>query len=300
MTHSPIPGTVIVSCALVAGCDRTPGAAATPPPHAAKVSATPSTVRLAPESDSIRATLRAAGFQAPPIEAFIDFPRRKLIGFRVAGKDAIKTWEMLRSLTDQTGLYPLIVTDERGNIAELLEMEPAASPEECLAAAAECDVSRWLKFQHDDRRAAAIESGVDYPPRAPDVEAEPVTDYSVPTDIASGRFLREVWVLLLPTKLPWQVFAHLGYGNWNDYPDAHVHVAIHKCWFDHYGAEVVGISSDVIEMRVSRRPGSEQEAHELAMEQYAYCGDIVDQGTEAVDVLARTLLVSNIWFFWWD
>jgi len=38
----------------------------------------------------------------------------------------------------------------------------------------------------------------------------------------------------------------------------------------------------------------------LAREQYAYCNDLVDQGTESVAALAAGLLDGTVWYFWWD
>jgi hypothetical protein len=39
---------------------------------------------------------------------------------------------------------------------------------------------------------------------------------------------------------------------------------------------------------------------QLAMEQYLYCADIVDQGVESVANLATLLLKQKVWYFWWD
>ena len=39
---------------------------------------------------------------------------------------------------------------------------------------------------------------------------------------------------------------------------------------------------------------------DLALEQYAYCNDIVDQGVETVGRLADGLMKSHNWYFWWD
>ena len=38
----------------------------------------------------------------------------------------------------------------------------------------------------------------------------------------------------------------------------------------------------------------------LALEQYAYCNDIVDQGVETIGRLADGLSKSFYWYFWWD
>jgi hypothetical protein len=60
------------------------------------------------------------------------------------------------------------------------------------------------------------------------------------------------------------------------------------------------IAGDVVEMAVARPPRTRDEAIALAKEQYAYSPDIVDQGTETIDVLAAEIIGQPRWFFWWD
>ena len=90
------------------------------------------------------------------------------------------------------------------------------------------------------------------------------------------------------------------WGGWNDCPSAEYHVAALKAWHDRYGAELVGLSGDVMNLHVTRRPGSREAALDLAREQYLYCADIVDQGVETLSALAATLMANSWWYFWWD
>jgi len=50
----------------------------------------------------------------------------------------------------------------------------------------------------------------------------------------------------------------------------------------------------------ARIAATRDEALALALDQYVYCYDIVDQGTETVDALSAVLECSDYWFFWWD
>ena len=77
-------------------------------------------------------------------------------------------------------------------------------------------------------------------------------------------------------------------------------VAFLHRWHRSYGAELVVMTHDILEFSVSRPPRSRADALELAREQYRYCADIVDQGTESVSNLAATLLNGTTWYFWWD
>jgi hypothetical protein len=78
------------------------------------------------------------------------------------------------------------------------------------------------------------------------------------------------------------------------------HVALMRFWQRCFGAEVVGITRDVVEMWVGRPPANKIDALKLAKQQYLYCQDIVDQGTQTLESLAASLLDGTSWFFWWD
>jgi hypothetical protein len=90
------------------------------------------------------------------------------------------------------------------------------------------------------------------------------------------------------------------YGNWNDCPSPAYHVAALRSWRDRYGAELVGFNADTLNLRVSRKPPTREEALALAREHYFYCNDIVDQGVRTYRKLAAGLMESDWWFFWWD
>jgi len=120
------------------------------------------------------------------------------------------------------------------------------------------------------------------------------------TNILNGGLLSSVAIGYASVQENWQIPAFLKYGNWNDCPPAEVHCSVHRYWSERYGARIVGVSNDVIECVVDKPPTTQEDAMELAMQQYAYCYDIVEQGTETVSNLAATLLNGRNWYFWWD
>jgi hypothetical protein len=71
-------------------------------------------------------------------------------------------------------------------------------------------------------------------------------------------------------------------------------------WHGQYGAEVIGVFPDLLEMRVARPPLTQEDALDLAKEQYLCSNDIVIQGTQTLQALAAGLLGGTAWFFWWD
>jgi hypothetical protein len=115
-----------------------------------------------------------------------------------------------------------------------------------------------------------------------------------------GSRYPQVYVALVPTANCWHVPAHLRFGAWNECPQSEEHVALMRFWQQNFGAEVVGITSDVVEMLVEFPPSNKVDALKLAKQQYLYCQDIVDQGTQTLEVLAAGLLGGTSWFFWWD
>ena len=115
-----------------------------------------------------------------------------------------------------------------------------------------------------------------------------------------GKPLDRVHILLIPTDEGAAVPAFLRWGGWNANPAPEYHIAALRSWHERYGAELVGITGDVINLRVARRPATREAALALAREQYLYCEDIVDQGTETLAPLAATLMQDDWWFFWWD
>lgn len=141
---------------------------------------------------------------------------------------------------------------------------------------------------------------VDSPPRSDwPSEAHPITAFAT----LAPHGLRpsvEVFIGLLPTTWSWEAPAYLHWGGWNDCPMPEVHVALQPDWQARYGSEIVVMHHDVIECRVAQPPTSREAALALANEQFAYCYDIVYQGTETLDALAAGLLNGTVWYFWWD
>ncbi len=103
----------------------------------------------------------------------------------------------------------------------------------------------------------------------------------------------------IPVKHPWEVFAWLPFGGWNECPANEDHMAVAKYWFEAYGAVPALMTHDVLEYDLPAPPRPEQ-AMELAWEQFTYCSDIVEQGVGTVGALADGLAQSTVWYFWWD
>ena len=105
----------------------------------------------------------------------------------------------------------------------------------------------------------------------------------------------------IPVKNPWESFAYLPFGNWNDCPDTPELMAAAKYWFEQHGAVPAAMSHDELEFLLPA-PVSQEKAMEVAAEQYGFCPDIVDQEQDnpTVGNLADVLWQSIVWYFWWD
>lgn len=105
----------------------------------------------------------------------------------------------------------------------------------------------------------------------------------------------------IPVKNPWEIFAYLPFGGWNECPDTQSLMAVAKYWFEQYGAVPAAITHDELEFLLPA-PISEKETIDVAVEQYGFCPDVIDQGSveATVGALADVLRQSSVWYFWWD
>lgn len=170
--------------------------------------------------------------------------------------------------------------------------------EEDLELAEKLDVLAWLagrkeesaEYFEDEEQAVVYEKNT-----------APMTRLTVGHDYTK-KPLPEVSVATVPVPLadPCELPVYLRFGGWNACPMPHVHMALALYWRERYGAEIVTVSGAIIEYVVARPPATDEQAAELALQQFLYCEDIVRQGVDSVATLARVLRHSTRWYFWWD
>jgi hypothetical protein len=237
-----------------------------------------------------------------------------------AGADAVATWARLKR--ESRGV-PVIVGDDEElcRIGEQLGIVPRRSLESVLAAAgrlrhpedlaahwtqrkAETEaLARSLNLQPPIRTDPGSDHWLakylrDFVPSAPPATRPAAPD--VVLDGGTGTYLPKVHLLVLPTEDWTTVPADLRWGGWNGCPPDAYHVAALRSWRDRYGAELVGIGHDRIDLRIAAPPQTMSDALALAEEQRLYCCDLVDQGFGTVETLAEALLGGPWWHFWWD
>ncbi|HLN15704.1 MAG TPA: DUF4253 domain-containing protein [Acidimicrobiales bacterium] len=220
-----------------------------------------------------------------------------VVGSTVRGDDALALW---RSLADGDG-YPLIVGDLE-NVVTQATSSTRLPFDRSKAIAETLDppslIAGW-RSELDEHVSELAEEGFDIVGEWP-ANVTRLDGITLTTDIRTGEPLDTVTVAQLPIGAGWTSAAFLSWGGWNACPGPEEHTAIHRYWWDAYGAQPVAVSGDVFEFVVGRPPTSRETAMALAWEQFGYCNDIVDQGVGTVSKLAAALIDSPFWYFWWD
>lgn len=247
------------------------------------------------DQQQLAAVLQRQGIDSYSLAPLISAGHATVYRVSTGGAAAVALWQALRTAVDDTGYWPILL----GGDEDLEEYEDGSrevweeTPEAMVRAGLQLDAQAWI-------RTRLAELGHE-PKRGPwPDDAAPASDFTIPYDMQRWTPLPAVHVALVPTREGWQTPALLRYGGWNACPNPEEHVGMMKHWAEAYGAEPLGMARDRVEMVVRRPPRDRAGAVDRALEQYAYCNDVVDQGTETLDALAAGLLQGSAWYFWWD
>ncbi len=216
----------------------------------------------------------------------------------VPWNEALESWKRLRELTEHSGLYPLLL-ESRVEVEEHLKRSSLQSTQDTLeegrTLAAQTVLSQRLE------RVAQAHSLEEFPPQGewPEDDFDAFDEYYYTLHYRYEPAPKSMLIGLMPTLNPWEAPALMGFGGWRSCPNPAEHSSVLRLWFERYGAEPIILTRDVLELRVTRPPHSSEAALELAGEQFAYCDDIVYQGTGTLEALAGTLVGAPTWYFWW-
>lgn len=230
----------------------------------------------------------------PPSRPTPDFPYPLVA---IHGSEAVAAWRRYQTEWRKEGCSAVVLGgDEDLKIRAELFTSDETNIAETIARARSKSAAEF--FAERSAEYAEYESDLEIGPwPARPIPPSPLTAH---TEISSGRPKPTVYLTKVPTSHAWEVPAYLKSGGWNDCPFPESQLAVLRYWHERYGAEVYSLTGDVLECIVARPPTTQAAALELAREQFLFCADIVHQGTESIEVLAATLLNSDVWFFWWD
>ncbi len=254
--------------------------------------------------ETLKAALAEAGMDVRSLRERWPGDTGPIYSLAVPGAEAIARWRQARALVDRTGHWPVLLGPERSlqPLSEVLSFAGDQRTADLLADALALDVPAWLQDslaeRFEDDEDDSLEDMRD--PDAWNYPVAPTDTFVVPINLLTGELYPAVHLALLPTTVSWQTPLLLRFGGWNYCPTSEEHAAIFRHWEARYGAEVVALTHDTVEMAAARPPTDRDSAIALAIEQYAYCPDIVEQGTGSIDLLAAGLLDGATWFFWWD
>jgi Domain of unknown function (DUF4253) len=230
---------------------------------------------------------------------FADFEAGAAYRLSVKGVEALGTWQTLRGLVGEMGRWPVIV-GEYGSLDDIADRGGARRPpHEIIEEGLRLDFEQVLRERLEGYMTAYNQSLSEALPRGD--WPEPGTIIPAPSEV-TGEHVERTHIVLLPMVEGWQVPAYLNFGGWNDCPYPPEHVCLLKHWHEQYGADVMGMTATIVEMRVSRPPRDQNSARTLAVEHRVYCNESIgyDLVTNTIEDLAARLLDAPHWFFWWD
>lgn len=236
----------------------------------------------------LQAQLHERGITKQPLAVWRRTEAGTSAFFKVPAKQAVETWQQLRALAEELRHYPVIVVGAPAELQEHLEPDEP-KPGATIAKAAEQPAAAWMRavLCEDPDFHGAIGEGTW-------VDKKPSDTLSVSL-LGRGN----VDLVLVPTPRPWEAITWLGYGGWNACPLPPAQVAMHKSWHERFGAELVSVERDTLEMRVSRPPTTREAAMTVAREQALYCPDNMF-AFKGWRQFASELLGAKVWVFWWD
>jgi hypothetical protein len=212
---------------------------------------------------------------------------------RVPGDKVSEIWTELRQ---RPGVAPVLLgnRDAAGHLLTELHKSPG-SPEEVQEQARKLDVDTWIAERIRARPEHFNVARIDLPWDGAPRNISPF----IPALDHRGVPYPEVIFGLIPVEVPWLVPTYLRTAGWGDCPDAVVHTALFRRWYERYGAVVSTIADGVVEFHVGRPPATLEAAHGLAVELFIYCPDVIYQGVRSIGNLAAALQNGRLWYFWW-
>ena len=221
------------------------------------------------------------------------------------GPTAVGLWASLRAEHAATGLWPLLITGD-GWAEGGLRLDINTSPDDHDPAAV---LALWWAdhTQPDDEDEDEITApyGSRWPGLAPPGRAHPSAHLDQIAGECAHLIAREsTRIGLVPAPRGADALTALGWlGPANLIDDVAPISAVVRTWEDRFGARVLGIGPDTLDLSVAAPPLDLDHALRVAAEHFAFCPDNIWQGNPRADTLAayaESILAVNHWSFWWD
>ena len=228
------------------------------------------------------------------IRTFLDGCR--ITGIDSSSQDAMKVWQDAYTRDKGHGYYPVILEVDDYD-CDFLD-EESENP----------DGSSFRKWRHDalccqpldgkqilSERLKELKSDYTEEEWQEDIVGDDA-EYDVDDELNIGS--DELWLVEVPVEHPWQVFAYIPMGGWDECPKPEEQMAIAKYWEEQYEAKVIHISGNLVEYVLPHPVKSDN--LQLAEEQYSYCPWCIEENYETLKTLENILSKTTLWYFWWD
>jgi Domain of unknown function (DUF4253) len=211
-------------------------------------------------------------------------------------REPFASWVRLRAAHDQTGLWPFLAGSalkevNRQAISELWDDAATAHDPTAVQRGLALDVRAFFT----DRAAELA---------VPDPATLSVDAAALAWADRQPQFAftsRDTVIGLIQADHGWQVPGLLSWNGAANYDlDGAHHVAVLRHWQQRYGAELVTLTGDHIELLVARPPRDPTTITQVAVEMLGYCPDLDVLGAGMVAVLAQEVVPHRCWSFWWD
>jgi hypothetical protein len=221
------------------------------------------------------------------------------------GEPALEMWRALRDRHPRTGLWPIVlggdpqVADQLTWRLDMLARDAPGIPSiDSVTPAPELFVE-WMGDPAEDdylndvpRHLAKLSADAESIAQrmAGRSDADAVQALAFPT----------VNIGLVPARAGYEVPALLGWaGAERDNIGGAEHLSVLQFWFEHYGAELVSLGLERMELLVEHPPDDARGAFELAVQHYSYCPALMDNLVPAMGALAA-MLFGRHWIFDWS
>ena len=255
----------------------------------------------------------------------------------VPGEHALTAWLALRNLVPITGLWPVIHgpvlgpdfqrhpdrLDPGGHIQEwhrrvrierelpLPPFTPSVIRADAAANIARADAVPPTPWTF---RAHRAHNWSPEPPDGQDTPLEPSEPDFAELFSNAGPFWAHrqgpsddypahpfVQLRLYPTAVPWEVFAYVWSGGWNDAPYPEEQLSMLRYWHGLYGTELVSHRGDWYEMFVPRPPRTRHQALRLIEEMCRFGEEtIFGYARHTTEDAVEQIRTAHHWYFWWD
>jgi hypothetical protein len=211
-------------------------------------------------------------------------------------REPFASWRRLRAAHDQTGLWPFLAG------ADLKEVDRQTVSELWYDAATNHDPTAVARGLALNVRAFFAQQAAEL--AAPDPATLTMDAAALAWADREPQFAftsRDTVIGLIQASHGYQVPGLLSWNGAANYDfDAALHVAVLRYWQQRYGAELVTLTGDQIELLVARPPRDPATLAQAAVEMLGYCPDLDVLGTGMIAVLANEVVPHRRWSFWWD